>query len=307
MADRVFVTGGSGFVGASVIGELLAKGRSVNALVHRGNLPASDPGVAEIRGDLFDAAALDRGMRDCQAVIHLVGIIMENPSAGVTFERVHFKGAQSIVDAAKRNGIRRYIHMSALGTRADAVSNYHKTKWEAEQYVRSSGLDWTIFRPSLIHGPGGFMEMEAAWARKKAPPFVGMPYFGKGLFGLGGAGLLQPIYVHDVSRAFVEALGNPKSIEKTYDLAGPQRLTWPQLHRICAQAIVGHSRLTLPLPVWIAKALASMGLGPLMKFSKDQVIMSQENNVGDTSPFEADFGWKPKSLESALKEYAAQL
>src|SRR4029079_943824 len=124
------------------------------------------------------------------AVIHLVGIIMERRHKRVTFERIHFEGTHSIVDAAQRNGIRRYLHMSALGTRHDAVSTYHRTKYAAEEYVRASGLDWTIFRPSLIHGPRGeFIQMEAAWARYKAPPFLFMPYFGRGFFGRGGAGM----------------------------------------------------------------------------------------------------------------------
>jgi NADH dehydrogenase len=197
--------------------------------------------------------------------------------------------------------------MSALGTRANAVSTYHRTKWKAEEYVRASGLEWTILRPSLIHGPGGFMKKEAQWARKAAPPFIGMPYFGRGLFGLGGAGLLQPLYVEDVARAFVDSLSNPQTIQKTYDLAGPDRLTWPQLHQAAAEIIVGKRRLNAPLPAWFAKSLASIGLGPLLGFSRDQVIMSQEDNTADMTPFEKDFGWKTLGFKECLRKYAGQL
>ena len=105
-----------------------------------------------MRGGLFEAAALDEGMRGCDAVVHLVGIIRERPSRGVTFGAVHLEGTRRVVDAAARNGVRRYVHMSALGTRPDAASDYHRTKYEAEEYVRAGGSDWTIFRPSLIHG-----------------------------------------------------------------------------------------------------------------------------------------------------------
>src|SRR5262252_7117141 len=109
--------------------------------------------------------------------------------------------------------------MSALGTRPDAVSTYHKTKFAAEQYVRGSGLDWTIFRPSLIHGPKGeFLQMEAKWARYAAPPFLFMPYFGAGPFGTGGAGKLQPVYVKDVARAFADALSNRKTIGEIFPI-----------------------------------------------------------------------------------------
>ncbi|HSU69255.1 MAG TPA: NAD(P)H-binding protein [Tepidisphaeraceae bacterium] len=306
MPGRVFVTGGSGFVGSHILKELANRGFQANALVHRGSLPASGS-VNVVQGDLFAPPVLDSGLRGCDAVIHLVGIIMEKPSKGVTFERIHFEGTRAVVDAAKRNGIRRYIQMSALGTRPNAVSTYHQTKWKAEEYLRASGLDWTILRPSLIHGPGGFMTMEAKWARKSAPPFLVMPYFGKGLLGTGGAGLLQPVFVDDVSRAFVDAIENPSTIHKTYDLAGSDRLTWPELHHLTARAVVGHSRLAAPLPAWLAKALANVGLGPLLGFSRDQVIMSQENNTGDTEPFICDFGWTPRGFDQSLREYASHL
>ena len=306
MADRVFVTGGSGFVGSAVVAELLRRGYGVNALVHHGGLRAEDD-IRKITGDLFDPAALDSGMNGCDAAIHLVGIIIEKPAKGITFDRMHVEATRAVVDAAKRSGIRRYIHMSALGTRPNAVSQYHQTKWKAEEYVRASALDWTIFRPSLIHGPGGFMQMEAGWARKSAPPFIAMPYFGKGILGLGGSGLLQPVYVLDVARAFVDAINNLQSIHKTYDLAGPDRFTWPQLHHAAAQEIVGKQRRTAPLPAWFAKLLAAAGLGPMLDFSRDQVVMSQEDNTGDPGPFETDFGWKMRPFQAALREYAAQL
>src|SRR5688500_15096177 len=164
---RVFVTGGSGFVGSAVLDELLSRGYQVKALVNRRKLDRSD--VQLIEGGLFNDKALDEGMRGCDAVIHLVGIIMQRPSKGITFERMHIQGTRHVVDAAKRNGVKRYVHMSALGTRRDAVSDYHRTKFRAEEYVRASALDWTIFRPSFIHGPRGeFMQMEAKWARRKA-------------------------------------------------------------------------------------------------------------------------------------------
>jgi NADH dehydrogenase len=308
MPGRVFVTGASGFVGTAVVEELVARRYAVNALVNRHEVRASPESVQSIKGSLFDSKELEQGMADCEAVIHLVGIIMEKRSQGVTFERIHFEGTRDVVDAAKRAGIRRYVHMSALGSRPDAVSTYHKTKFAAEQYVRSSGLEWTIFRPSLIHGPKGeFMQMEAAWARRTAPPFLFMPYFGAGMLGTGGAGKLQPVYVGDVARALVDALDNRKTVGEVYLLGGPDQLTWPQLHKTVSQHVVGKSRWTMPMPVWKAKLLANVGIGKLMGFNRDQIVMSQEDNTADITKFVADFGWKPQPFEESLKGYAAQL
>jgi NADH dehydrogenase len=306
MPHKVFVTGGSGFVGSSVIAALLRAGHAVHALTNKRPLPPQ-PSLTSFRGDLFDPASLDTAMASCDAVIHLVGIIMEHPARGITFERMHHQGTVAVVDAAKRNGIRRFVQMSALGVRPDAVSEYHKTKFRAEQYLRASGLDFTIFQPSLIHGPrGDFMKMEATWARGRAPaplffqPF--MPYFGG-----SRAGLLQPVYVEDVARAFVEALDKPETIGQTYPLAGPDQITWPQLHAIVAEAVVGHRRLIASIPIPIAKLLVATGIAPVLGFNRDQLIMSQENNTADMTKFIHDFGWTPQPFAPLVTHYAKEL
>jgi len=304
MSQRIFVTGGSGFVGGAVVEELVSRGYGINALVNQKELSVAGD-VRSFKGGLFDPSALDAAMRDCAAVIHLVGIIMEDPVRGVTFEKIHFQGTQAIVDAAVRGNVKRYIQMSAVGTRANALSNYHKTKWKAEEYVRKSGLDWTIIRPSMIHGPRGkFVKMEIKWARKQAPPFLFMPYFGRGLLGLGGSTMLQPVYVKDVARAFVDAIGNPKTVGKTYNLGGSQQLTWPQMHRAFAIAYTGKIRLAAPIPAWWANFLTHIVPGKLLPFNRDQVIMSQEDNTADLTDFVKDFGWTPGAFEKDLAGYA---
>jgi uncharacterized protein YbjT (DUF2867 family) len=308
MGERVFVTGGSGFVGSAILQELSRRNIPATALVNRRNLPAAGGDVVSFKGDIFDPGSLAEGLKDCRAVIHLVGIIFEKPGEGITFERMHVESTRNVVETVKRAGIRRLIHMSALGVRPEAVSDYHKTKWRGEEIVRGSGLEWTIFRPSMIHGPAGeFMKMEAKWARKQSPPFLFMPYFGAGIFGTGGAGLVQPVYVRDVARGFVDALGNGKSISRAHPLAGKARLSWPQMHRLASRAIVGKPRLALGIPAWYGRLLTSVVPRGLLPFNRDQIVMSQEDNTADMAEFISDFGWEPGDFASTLQEYVDKL
>lgn len=306
--DRVFVTGASGFVGAAVVEELLARGYGVNALVHRRELRRIPGDVRLIKGGVFDPSALNAGVRGCAAVIHLIGIIREEPRRGITFQRMHVEATRRVVEAAVAAGVQRFIHMSALGTRPDAVADYHKTKWQGEQIVRASGLEWTILQPSMIHGPEGeFMQMEARWAGKRAAPFFFMPYFGAGPMGFGGAGRIQPVFVKDVGHAFCKAITNSKTVGKTYSVAGAERFTWPEFHKTASKLIVGKNRLTLPIPAWYGKLLCQIVPPRLLPFNRDQIIMSQEDNTCNMTPFREDFGWEPAGFSESLAEYAPRL
>jgi NADH dehydrogenase len=309
MPGRVFVTGGSGFVGQAVIDELARRDYPINALSHRAELRSPAGGrVRTVKGDLFDPAALLEGLRGCEAVIHLVGIIAERRMRGVTYERIHVEGTRRILEAARRGGVRRYLHMSALGSRPDAVADYHRTKYEAETLVRASGLDWTIIRPSLIHGPRGeFMTMEDGWARGRRAPFLFMPYFGGGLLGRRDGGLLQPVYVRDVARAFADALENPRTIGEVFLIGGPDAMTWPQMHHMVSQVLTGKPRRAMAVPAWYAKILARAVPGPFLPFNRDQVIMSQEDNVCDLAKLKDTFGWEPQPFKQALETYKAEL
>jgi uncharacterized protein YbjT (DUF2867 family) len=309
---RVFVTGASGFVGQHVVSELLGQGYAPICLVRSRErlmrlLPEEQwSRVLVIEGDILDPAAAAEAAAGCAAAIHLVGIIEEKPRTGQTFTRMHVDATRAVVEACKACGVARYAHMSALGARPDAPSRYHQTKWQAEELVRHSGLAWTIFRPSLIHGPDGeFMRMMKFFSTSLRSPV--MPYFGD------GRRLLQPVSGLDVAQVFAGALALPQTIGQVYELGGPERLTWRELYDACALAITGHKRLQVPVPVPLARllAIAVMPLAPSFlvpyKFNVDQVIMSQEDSVCDPRPVEELFGISLRSFLRELSSYADRI
>ncbi|MBN2562991.1 MAG: complex I NDUFA9 subunit family protein [Phycisphaerae bacterium] len=311
--SRVLVTGGTGFVGRAVVHELVRAGIAPVCLVRdrrkldRQRRQCDGSHMEVVEGDLFDGAALTRAARQAGAVIHLVGIIAEQRSKGQTFERVHVEGTRRVVDACRAAGVRRFIHMSALGTRPSAASAYHRTKWEAECHVRDSGLDWTIFRPSVIHGPDSeFMRLMRRLACGVIPPV--MPHLGD------GQARVQPVSVLDVAYCLVAALSQPETISQTYDLGGPEAFTWRQIYRICRETLPG-AKLWKPVvgqPVWAAKLMAvtimRLPIMPrYMRFNLDQVQLSQEDSVCEVGPVERTFGIKLRDFRAELAGYAAEI
>ncbi len=329
---RVLVTGASGFVGRAVVRELLERGRTPVCLVRdRAGLRDILPGASlrdvqpeagagratVVVGDLFDEDALAEAARGVEAAIHLVGIILESRRRGQTFERVHVAGTQRVLAACKAAGVRRVVHMSALGARPDAVSTYHKTKWAAECCVRESGLDWTIFRPSVIHGPDGeFMKMLRRFVRDLTVPafgFIPKPFLIVPCFG-DGQNKLQPVSVLDVAHCFAAAVSLQRTIGQTYELGGPEAMTWRELYRVCRERIPGARRwkptIGVPLPLAHLAALTVMKLPimpPYMRFNVDQVQMSQEDSVCDVRPVEETFGIRLRDFRTELEQYADRI
>jgi NADH dehydrogenase len=243
-----------------------------------------------MEGDVTDAATVAQGMRGCDAAINLVGIIREFPRRGVTFERLHVVATDNMVEGAKAAGIRRYLQMSALGSRLDATTAYHNSKYRAEEIVRRSGLEWTIFRPSLIYGDGdAFVSMLAGYMRR-----LGMvPVIGDGNYRL------QPIQAIDVARCFALALEKPESIGATLELCGPEQLRYNELlHAIAEKLGVRLRKVNNPV------SLLRLVLPILERFSffpltSDQMTMLLEENIC-SSPWPEFFGLRPTSFREGI-------
>lgn len=289
---KVFIAGGTGFVGEHMIGELLRRGHTPRLLVH--TRQAGQNGTEVVTGDVTRPETYQDSISDCNAVINLVGIIREFPSRGVTFERLHIQATDALVAATGRAGIGRYLQMSALGTRPAAISGYHATKWRAEELVRASGLAWTIFRPSLIFGPhDAFINMLAAQLRL-APV---MPIIGSGSYRL------QPIHADDVARCFVQALEMPETAGQTYELCGNDRLSYEALLDLIAEAMGRTHPFKPHLPLALMKLIIPlMQKMPQFPITMDQLQMLLEENIG-SSDWQQTFGFQPRGLREGIEEY----
>ena len=278
---KVFLTGGTGYVGRQIVRDLVRENHSVTALVRKGSQQKLPSGIEEkiqiVYGDIQLPQTYRDALKNAEAIINLPGLLREFPRKGITFERVHFLGTKILADEAKTAGVMRFIQMSALGVRADATTKYQETKFRAEEYLKGSGLQWTIFRPSLMFGnekEGIVNFMSVLNDLLEMIPFF-VPVLGDGKYRF------QPIAVQNISAGFVKALTLPASIGKTYDAAGPDRYTYNELLDMI-QHVTGKYKTRLHQPMVIMKILASFFDGiPGFPVSRGQITMLLEENISD--------------------------
>jgi NADH dehydrogenase len=297
--DRLslFLTGGTGFVGRHIARHAVRRGHRVRALVRTperaGELQAL--GVELVRGDITEPVALDDALDGCDTVIHLVGIIREKPPR-VTFEQVHTRGTLRVVDAARRVGVRKFVHMSALGARPDGTP-YHRTKFEGEQVVRRSGIPHVIFRPSIIVGPDGEFVKLLLRVLRYSPV---APVIGDGRYRL------QPVDVEDVAAAFVQGAERDDLRDVCFEIGGPHKLTYNRLLDVLAEEF-GLRRLRVHVPIPLIRpfvALASNWRLPTPITSDELKMLLEESVVpGEGNVLREVFGLEPASFRSVLQRF----
>lgn len=287
---QVLLTGATGFVGSHMLRELIARGHRVRALVRDPGKSANvgDENVEFIAGDVATGAGLDEAIHGCQAVIHLVGIIVEKGTN--TFEAVHHLGARNVVEAAKRNGTSRFVHMSALGVRADGAARYQVSKWRGEEEVRSSGIPYCILRPSLIFGPGDGFVTQMMETMRSAPFFRPVPGDGRGLY--------RPVFIGDVTTCFVRALTTETATNHTIALGGADELSLNEvLQEIARYAGVRKPALHIPMPMMFAMAAVAEAIIPHPPVTVDQLRMLREGSSCDVEPMKRIFGIEPRGFQ----------
>lgn len=288
--DNVLVLGGSGFVGRHLLNSLAARAIKVTVPSRRREgakhlFPL--PTVDVVEDDIFERGALERLARDQQAVINLVGILHGD------FDRVHAELPKAVVAACRAQGVKRLVHMSALGAAASAPSHYLRSKAMGEQAALSaSDLDVTVVRPSVIFGPeDSFLNLFAKLARFFAVLPLGSPQ-----------ARFQPVYVGDVAGVMCHALEDLDTYGKAYDLCGPREYTLREIVELVCR-ITGRRRLVIGLPdrlaylqAWVMEKL------PGKLITRDNLRSMQVPNVC-RGPF--PFGMLPQALDAVAPLYLA--
>lgn len=301
---NIFFSGSTGYVGRRILSTLIDSGHTVFVLLRNesvNKIPEQFmPNLRIIKGDVTNHESYAGKLSDCDAIMYLPGLIREFPKRGITFQQIHFTSVKNMIDSANREGVKRFLLMSANGVRPNASTQYLRTKYDAEEYLKQSGLRWTIFRPSVIFGD----------ENKKVKNFISViidllnqmplfvPVIGNGEYRL------QPISIQNVADAFVKSLESENSIGKTYSLCGKKVFTYNQLVDLILK-FLGKKKLKLHLPVWQMKLLAKLfDKYEWFPVTYDQITMLLEENIcrGGTDFFE-ELNIEPIDLEDGLKVF----
>ena len=294
---KVFVTGATGFVGRELTRQLLSAGHLPVCLVQPGceEKLVSPRQLVIHSGDVTRPDSLEGILRGCDAVIHLVGIIREDAERGITFDRLHVEGTGNMLAAAKRQGVRRFIQMSSNGADPHGETVYYRSKWRAEEAVRHSGLNWTIFRPSIIFGKEDNFCNKLAELIRRLPV---VPVIGDGQYRMA------PVAVEDVVKGLLTSLHRPDLEERIIYCCGSEAYTFNELLDLVGLAL-GRGRVRkFHQPLYLARpVVARMENRRDFPITLDQLTMLLKGNVCSGKPSLETLGISPRSFPETLRDY----
>lgn len=304
MAQKIAtVFGGSGFLGRYIVSELLKEGYAVKIVSRtpeRAKQVCTSGTVGQVtfmQGNLRSDASVKKCVKGSDLVINSVGILFEYGKQ--KFPAIHGQGAERIAKACKAYGVKRLIHISALGVDRATKSFYARTKIHGEKAVMAAFPAANILRPSIIFGPeDGFFNMFARMA-------MVFPYF-MPLIG-GGKTRFQPVYVVDVAKAVIKIINTPQTQGKSYELGGPRAYSFRQLIEFILYT-TERKKILFPIPFAVAKVEATfLELLPHPLLTRDQVtLLKTDNIVRDKENGFISLGIEPKCIEEIVPSYLAK-
>jgi uncharacterized protein YbjT (DUF2867 family) len=299
--STVLVTGASGFVGSHLVPAVIDAGHGVialvrdeegAALVERRLTPAQRTSLMTRRGDVTKPDTLPTALEGVDVVLHLAAI-PRDWDGGATLRLVNTEGTRTLLKAVADAGIRRYVHLGALGVKDEPDLHYGGSKAKAMELVRASDLDWTILSPSLLFGPrDGFFNILAGLVRM-SPGVV--PITGK------GEARFQPLAIGDLARAMVQAIGDDTTIGREFLLGGPRYWTYREIVEEVLRGM-GTRRALLPMPVALIRLVAGSAEKVRLPFpvSTDQLRQLRYDNIGPVDSVRTGFGFEPTPMEGGL-------
>jgi NADH dehydrogenase len=301
-AQSIVVLGGTGFLGTRLVARLIKDGRRVTVLSrdreqHKHLLVL--PGLTLENCDVYDEAQLSEHFRGKDVVINLIGILNERGFGGSGFRRAHTELTRGVLQAARSAGVTRLLQVSALKAAVDAPSYYLRSKGDAEHLIResSSALDWTIFQPSVMFGPGD------SFLNRFAGLLATIPW----IFPLAKPNArFQPVFVDDVIEAMLRCLHGGASSRQIYELCGPQVYSLREIVGLVAK-LTGRRRWIIGLPDPLARMQALvMDFVPGRPFSSDNYRSLTVDSVCRENGF-AKLGIKPQSMVASARQYLGAL
>ena len=308
------VTGAGGFVGRRLVHHLREQGRAVRGIVRSTQdvRVLRDAGCEVAIADVREPASLRQAFAGAGAVIHLVAIIRERGAE--TFDAVNQAGAAGAAAAAREAGVDRFVHLGALGAGPQAT-RYLRSKWLGEEAVRSAGAPFVIFRPSILIGPGGGAAAQFAEVVRFGPWYPLVLLLGlRGFFGRlapltpvvpvleSGRYRSMPVALDDVLSAVIAAIDRPDVVGRTFEIGGPQALTYNEIMDTTAR-ILGLRRRRVHLPLWAARAIVrAFALLPNPPITEDERQALSEDNLCDNAEALQTFDLRLRPFETAMGE-----
>ncbi|MBX9878955.1 MAG: NAD(P)H-binding protein [Candidatus Obscuribacterales bacterium] len=308
MKGPIVVDGATGYVGSHLVAALCENGFDVRCLVHEGAREKDIEFLKSLNAKVYvadlenDSAELNSAFAGAETAVHLIGSIA--PPKGQTMQNLHVNQTKQLVKLCRENQIKKVVMVTALGSSSQAESNYHSTKFQAEELLRTSGLGYVILRPSLIFGRQVGNRDSKLVARlieaietKPVVPLIN-----------GGANLIQPIFIGDLVDALLAVIKRDDLVNQTYELGGASVISMKQFVEMLMETLAIKKPLVgLPTPVAVMLATCMEATSRVPLISRDQVRISKNNNICATNDLSVKLGIEPRHIRAGLNTYKEKL